>query len=84
MGFSVKVWGSNAVLGFVCVCIFLPIPASVSGIFVCPNNGMAACFFFNVRTDVDTCDCTLGLYCKHGKAKSKTVTWVRESACSER
>ena len=45
---------------------------------------MAACCFFNVRTDVDTCDCTLGLYCKHGKAKSKTVTWVRESACSER
>ena len=52
----------------------IPIPISVCSIFMCQNNGMAASVglskvylhsvfgIFNVRTDVDACDCTRGLY----------------------
>ena len=43
----------------------IPIPTSVCGIFLCPDNGMAACVWvFKVRADVDACDCNCarGLY----------------------
>ena len=41
----------------------LPIPVSVCSNCLCLNSGMAArVWIFNVRTDVDACDCTRGLY----------------------
>ena len=45
----------------------LPTVTSECGVFSCVsiNNNVANFFFFfffNTRTDVDACDCTLGLY----------------------
>ena len=44
----------------------LTIPTRVCSVFSPPNNGMAASAFlkdlFNVPTNVDACNCTLGLY----------------------
>ena len=42
----------------------LPIPVDVCSVIVCPNNGiwLPVVEDFNVITDVDTCECTHGLY----------------------
>ena len=58
----------------------LPIPNSACGSFVCPYKGTAAkqrCGIFNVRTDVNACDCTWRLYGYRTRVCTESSLWEK-------
>ena len=54
------------------------IAISVCGIFLCPNNGVAATAeICNVHTDADACDCTRGLYGHRERVCTESGLWEK-------